>query len=387
MPEARDFKLEVNPSLSHLSALVLRKFNAQFEFPNEVHAKIVSFLLELDKKEGSPLKSFFTLEERINFLNRYKESNEKLFKEWFNSENRFVLSSEEIEFYKEQDEILKDKDYLNKLIMERYERVLDFLKQNYPNFEKYKFGEDRAVSVLVSDLEIPIRGFVDRITPLFIEGWVVNLKSKKPAKVVLKINGKPVAEAEANIPRYGLMEQLKVNIPLGFRIYWKNVKLPDELKNMSDDYDCIIRVVEKETDIIIPGNYRNLKLGEIKRMIKNKYPHITYNWEVINKYFEFFIVDNFSIDLSNGTLTVGGLACLRKELKQKAYKIIIKTEAKEREVLWGIDSPGYAKANPNNPNAKKARFLVKSLPLVPNNLYNIYIVNNDKRYNLFYLIL
>lgn len=128
IPEAREYKIEVNPSISNLSSLVLRKINEKFNLSPEDHVKVVNYLLQLDKQEGSQIKTFFTLQERIEFLERFRESNEKLFREYFGTENQFVLSEEEIEFYKEQDKI--PREVIGKAVEERYRKVLEFMKAN-----------------------------------------------------------------------------------------------------------------------------------------------------------------------------------------------------------------------------------------------------------------
>jgi len=128
MPEARTAKIEANPSLGHLSTLVLRRINEKFQISPADHNRIVSYLLKLDKEEKSILKTFFTLQERIEFLNRFRESNEKLFREYFGTENQFVLSEEEIEFYREQDKI--PREVVEKAVEERYKKVLEFMKSS-----------------------------------------------------------------------------------------------------------------------------------------------------------------------------------------------------------------------------------------------------------------
>ncbi|MCS7231531.1 MAG: hypothetical protein RMJ67_05295 [Elusimicrobiota bacterium] len=127
MPEARDYKVETNPSLSHLSILVMRKINEKFNLTREEHGKCIQYLFKLDREEGSPIRSFFTLPERIEFLEHFRESNERLFREWFGTENQFVLSEEEIKFYEEQDRISRKE--IEKLVEDRYRRVLTFLKE------------------------------------------------------------------------------------------------------------------------------------------------------------------------------------------------------------------------------------------------------------------
>ena len=127
MPEAREQRIEANPSLSHLSTLTLRRINEKFNLTSEEHGKVVQYLFKLDREEGSPLKTFFTLQERIEFLEYFRESNERLFSEWFNCENKFVLSEDEIKFYEEQDKILKED--AEKMVEDRYRKVLAYLME------------------------------------------------------------------------------------------------------------------------------------------------------------------------------------------------------------------------------------------------------------------
>ena len=91
LPEIKEMQIEVNPSLTPLSSLVMRKINQNFDLSRNEHWKVFKYLLQLDKEEGSPIKTFFTLPERIEFLEHFKESNERLFSEWFNGKNEFVL--------------------------------------------------------------------------------------------------------------------------------------------------------------------------------------------------------------------------------------------------------------------------------------------------------
>jgi len=127
MPEAREYKIEANPSLSHLSTLVMRRINEELNLSPQDRWKVVNYLLELDRREGSILKTFFTLEERIKFLEQFRESNEKLFREYFGTKNQFVLSEEEIEFYRQQDQI--PREVIERAIEERYQKVLEFMKR------------------------------------------------------------------------------------------------------------------------------------------------------------------------------------------------------------------------------------------------------------------
>ena len=127
MPEAKEYKIESNPSLSHLSTLVLRKINEKFDLSPEEHGKVVQYLFKLDREEGSPLKTFFTLQERIEFLEHFRESNERFFREWFGTENKFLLTEEEIKFYEEQDKI--PMEYIEKMVEDRYRKVLVYMME------------------------------------------------------------------------------------------------------------------------------------------------------------------------------------------------------------------------------------------------------------------
>ncbi len=127
MPEAKEYKIEANPSLSHLSTLTMRKINEKFDLTPEEHSQVIKYLFKLDREEGSPIKTFFTLPERIEFLEHFRESNERLFNEWFGTENKFVLTEEEIKFYEEQDKIPREE--IEKMVEDRYRKVLAYMME------------------------------------------------------------------------------------------------------------------------------------------------------------------------------------------------------------------------------------------------------------------
>lgn len=127
IPEVRKYKIEANPSLSHLSALVMKKINEKFDLSFGEHDKAIQYLLRLDKKEGSPIKTFFTLPERMEFLEHFRESNIKLFNKWFGTDNKFVLSEEEVLFYEEQDKIHQEE--IDRIVEDRYRKVLTYLME------------------------------------------------------------------------------------------------------------------------------------------------------------------------------------------------------------------------------------------------------------------
>ncbi|MCS7200416.1 MAG: hypothetical protein NZ850_08795, partial [Caldimicrobium sp.] len=232
MPEARTCKIEANPSLSVISTLALRKINEKFNLSVEEHKKVVKYLISIDREEGSPIKSFFTLPERIEFLEHFRESNERLFREWFGTENKFVLSEEEIKFYEEQDKISKEE--IDKMVEDRYRKVLAYLME-------------------------------------------------------------------------------------------ENTKQP-LFKNFSK-------------------------------------PKIVYSF--IDK-IEFMRIDTVHLDLLKSKLTIGGLVLLKKDVDDD--RLLVRTDAKEREVEWGLPSPGLASKFPDNPKAKNARFRITDLEPTSGNI-------------------
>lgn len=122
-----EYRIEANPSLSHLSTLVMRKINEKYYLNPEEHDRCIQYLFRLDEEEGSPIRTFFTLPERLEFLGRFREANERLFRDWFSCENKFVLSEEEIRFYEEQDRIAELE--IEKMVEDRYRKVLTYLME------------------------------------------------------------------------------------------------------------------------------------------------------------------------------------------------------------------------------------------------------------------
>lgn len=120
-----NYNIEANPSLSFASILALRKINEKFNLSITDRKRVVKYLMKLDKEERTPIKTLLTLPERIEFLEQFRDINERLFREWFDTENKFVLSEEEIEFYKIQDSISIEE--IEKIIEHRYARILDFI--------------------------------------------------------------------------------------------------------------------------------------------------------------------------------------------------------------------------------------------------------------------
>jgi len=384
-----DFKLhpdrvQINPSLTHISALILRLLNDKYDFNIDIHNKLVEFLFDIDKKHRHPLKTFFTLDERLQFLEKYRESNEKLFREFFGSENKFVLSEEEIEFYKQQDEILKDKKRLEKDIKERYEQVIEFLKQIEPNFEKYK--RDRFVrvfdGVIIEDNEV--YGSIDVMNKEFIAGWILDMKEKKPTEIILTINDMPVLTRLANKSRKDVSDRTGIGINTGFQIYWHEISLPDSIKSLPLNTVCDVKIIHKRTGKVLQGNYIKVTLKDLMEITQS-----FTNWEIeyyiddsLRNIIELFRIDTLYVNaLKHNTLIIGGILVLKKELNFKDYKLILRQNNEDKIMEFGISSPFVAKKFPKNPNARYARFKIEGVREFKE-AEVILIHNDDKGYNL-----
>ena len=207
MPEAKEYKIEANPSLSHISTLALRKINEKFNLLHEERLKVIRYLLKLDREEGpGPLKTFFTLEERIEFLERFRESNERLFREWFNSENKFVLTPEEIEFYKEQDKIPKDE--IERLVEERYQKVVENVIKKFEAKQKVYIPVE--LSKLVKEDEVVEKVVIDQLyldllkgSKLVVGGVVVLKPEVKEEYRLLVEDAEGMKEVQWRLPSPG----------------------------------------------------------------------------------------------------------------------------------------------------------------------------------------
>jgi len=96
-------KLETNRSLSTISTLVLRMINENLNLNDSDHKKVVQLLFEMDNKYASHKKtSLFSLSDRIEFLNTFEKSNKIVSNLFFNNNDIFRLTDEEMEIYKRQ---------------------------------------------------------------------------------------------------------------------------------------------------------------------------------------------------------------------------------------------------------------------------------------------
>jgi len=261
-PEAMKYKIEMNPSLSHISALALRKINEQFNLRNEERLKVIHYLLKLDREEGSgPLKTFFTLDERIEFLERFRESNERLFREWFNSENKFILTQEEIEFYKEQDRIPKEE--IERLVEERYQKVVENVIKKIE--AKPKVYIPVKIEKLAKEVEIVEKVLVDQLyldllkdSKLVIGGVVVLKADVKGEYRLLVEDGEGIKEVKWGIPSPGYAKMYPDNP------YAKNARFKVEGVVFTEDKSIRLYIEGKNKDRIIIYEIKITSKGGIK---------------------------------------------------------------------------------------------------------------------------
>jgi len=355
-----DTQINTNPSLIPISVFTLLKLNEEYDLPQVLYHKVSKYLLNLQEKLPHPLKTLLYLEDRKKILSFYEANNIEFFQKWFGSENLFKLNEKEIEIYREQDELLRDKDQLNKDIKERYELVINYLKQNFPEFEKYK--KKNVLKVFHPANKYNVLGLVEVMNKEKITGWIIDEKKHEVQTVVLKVNNIKILERKATEKREELKEEYNTDKG-GFTIYWKEIILPKELRNLSENTICKVELIHKESGKLIQGNYTSFTVKELKKItrlakwmpwLKTTMP------EEARDIIEYFHIDQLYIDvLNNGLVRIGGVVGLKKHLRKEDFELLLKTPKDILKARWDLPSPGYANANPKNPNAKKARFLLE----------------------------
>jgi len=153
------------------------------------------------------------------------------------------------------------------------------------------------------------------------------------------------------------------------------VVFPEELKGLGDNEICKIEIIHKRTGKLIQGGYKEMSARELREITRSsrEIPYVVYTGDG-KELVEFVNVDQLLIDvLREERLIIGGLVVLRKGVKQEDFRLWCKDAEGEKEVQWGLPSPGYANAHPDNPNAKNARFRVECVIMdkVEIFLYNI----------------
>jgi len=268
-----DIKLaEINISHSPTSNEALKKIITKYLFPWDVFYKIVNFLYEYDKQYPSRIKTLMPLDERKRILDFYRESNEKLFREYFNQENQFFLSKEEEEFYEEQESIPKEE--IEREIEEKYRSILEFIKNEsflprtkiftYQIFGFSEFTQEFIRGGLISDW---VGGHIDVCNEEKIAGWLLDLKDKEPCFLV-KLNGIVVHVGRPSLERVDIKDIYGIDWYAGFSVLWKDIKLPEQILALSDDAEIEVEVIHEKTGYVIPGNYKKILKKDLIAKIK-----------------------------------------------------------------------------------------------------------------------
>uniref|UniRef100_A0A7V5XHT5 Sulfotransferase n=1 Tax=Thermodesulfobacterium geofontis TaxID=1295609 RepID=A0A7V5XHT5_9BACT len=192
-----------------------------------------------------------------------------------------------------------------------------------------------------------------------------------------------------------IKKTLDIEFPHTYKDVQKEIEgfLEKELKhyNLTNVFSVEIPFIKDTIKLFFP---RVKKLNyEYLNKLKNQYdtwvqfmhsaicskcltPVIKYNYEIINKYFDLFRVDNITFNLLSRTLNFGGLACLKKEIESK-YTLIANLKQQAINIEWNLPSPGYVKHNPENPYSKSARFLCQNIKIIGNEAIEIKIYINE----------
>ncbi|WP_448583924.1 hypothetical protein [Thermocrinis sp.] len=271
-------KVEVNISLSPSSTEALKRIKERYILPLETFRKVVGFLYAYDKQHPSRIKTLMPLEDRKKILEFFRESNEKLFKEYFNQENLFILSKEEEEFYKEQERISKEE--IEREIEERYRSILQFIQNESFTirtkvFTDQVFGQSELTQEFIKGGIIKdwVGGYVDVCNEERVEGWLLDLKDKETYFLV-KLNGIVVYVGRTNLESVDIKDIYGIDWNAGFNVLWKNIKLPKDILALPDDSELEVEIIHERTGYVIPGNYGKLNKRKLIENIK------TINYEV-----------------------------------------------------------------------------------------------------------
>ncbi|WP_448588134.1 hypothetical protein [Thermocrinis sp.] len=265
--------IEANISLSPTSTEALKRIMEKYMLSPELHNKIVSSLYEYERLKPSRIKVYMSLEDRKRVLDFYRGPNEKLFTEYFNQENLFTLSQEEEEFYEEQERI-KAKEFKEE-VEEKYKNILAILKnesvlerKKIYAFQKYSYSDLMKELIKGGLVREAVRGNIDVVDEEKIEGWLLDLEDEQPF-FLLKINDVCVYIGTPDLEREDIELIYGVNVNAGFRVFWKNVNIPDSILALPNDAELEIEVVHERTGLIISGK-RMLKKQILMQSIRDR---------------------------------------------------------------------------------------------------------------------
>lgn len=275
------------------------------------------------------------------------------------------MSEKEIEFYKEQDKIPKEK--INEAVEDRYKRTLRFLysiTSNPPRRNKiYLHEKYGGINPLVKYglVNSGVFGRVDVVDNEKIAGWILDLDTKKPAEFVINVNGIAIYEGRVSFTRKDIADITGYEIPTGFVANWRDIEIPPQIR---DSTKFEVEVVHKRTGYIVPGNYREVTRRALPECRIKYFP----------ENFEFFAIDTLQANLLNGSLIISGLALPKGEEK---LMLTVKDAEGVKEIQWGLPSPVFGEQNPDNPIAKNARFRADNV--VPDLEKPIEVYLNEKK--------
>lgn len=270
-------KVEVNISLSPTSTEALKRLKSKYLLSLETFHRVVNFLYEYDRQHPSKITTLMPLKVRKKILEFYKESNKKMFREYFNQENLFVLSKEEEEFYEEQESISKEE--IEREIEEKYKSILEFIKnESFLPRTKIFTGQIFGVSELIIEfikcklISDWVGGYVDICNEEEIAGWMLDLKDKEPY-FLIKLNGIVVYVGKPSLERVDIKNIYGIDWNAGFSVFWKDIKLPEQILSLPDDAEIEVEVIHEKTGYTIPGNYKKLiKRALIAKIEESKKP-------------------------------------------------------------------------------------------------------------------
>ncbi len=253
-----------NPSLSWISTYALRKLNEKFIVPYPLRTELKEYLIMIDKENNfnKLLKHGIFLKEREYILEFFKDSNDAVFRKYLKSDNKFILTNEEKEYYRQEEEKVKNiKKEISFAIKDVYKRILKFLNDKEQKVYHYKrtqfFLQEKYGYPFESILCYGTCGWVDRISDKEIAGWIWEKGSSKPAEFQIKIRDTIVYEGVCSF----LREDITSEVPTGFSVSVEQLKISESVIKFVPYYATLpIRVVHKASGGIIPGNYRDSKL-------------------------------------------------------------------------------------------------------------------------------
>lgn len=321
-----------NPSLSVESVLALRKFNEKYKLPPEKYRILIKYVNSLEKDRKSRKKYIISLEERLKILEFYRESNEKLFREFFNSDNLFVLSEEEIKEYEANDEYTKEHENEIELEIEtRYELIKNYVEKELGGLNSYL---RKYISTNSSGFR-RIFGWIEKLNENFVSGWVVNTNISEPSEIEVLIDGYSLVSTKCQKFREDIKHIYGIDYNTHFHINWKDISYTKEfleyLLSKPLDAELNVLVREKASGYVIEGNYEPIYVKDLLEKISQNGIVLTKKIKGINSIF----VKGFILQTKKKLR-----ACVSEQAKvtlikngQGLAEIFIYTENKDNKVI------------------------------------------------------